>query len=150
MMRTMDGRRRAACAVAARRGDLELTQQQLADRAKVSARTIGNLESLARGAGRWPIAANRVKIAKALEWDGGMLDFLASPPDDSGISPELRALIEREVPDPQRAADAIRYVEETAALARDSGRPSREENGPERRSALPRPAPVSRARAVRP
>ena len=79
MIPFMDGTHRAARAVAARRGELAMTQQELAAAAGVDSKTIYNLESR----GRWPIARTRASIEKALDWPSGELDRLASPPDSS-------------------------------------------------------------------
>jgi transcriptional regulator with XRE-family HTH domain len=59
-----DGLFRVGRSVADRRGELGMTQQDLADAAGVDLKTIYNLES----GQRWPIAKNRVKIAAALKW----------------------------------------------------------------------------------
>ncbi|WP_158088735.1 helix-turn-helix domain-containing protein [Thermoactinospora rubra] len=67
-------RARAAQFVIARRGELGLTQQQLAARAGVDVKTIYNLES----GERWPQAATRGKIEKALGWVGGALEDIAA------------------------------------------------------------------------
>lgn len=76
----MDGRSRATRAVAARRGELGMTQADLAAKASVNVKTIGNLESR----GRWPTAATRARIETALGWPlGTMADIAASPdPED--------------------------------------------------------------------
>jgi transcriptional regulator with XRE-family HTH domain len=60
-------------AVAARRGELGMTQQGLADAAGVDLKTVYNLES----GGRWPIARTRVAIAAALGWEGDALAAIA-------------------------------------------------------------------------
>jgi transcriptional regulator with XRE-family HTH domain len=64
---------RAADAVRSRRGELGLTQQQLAGRAGVDTGTISSLEL----AERWPWAKNRVSIERALGWEAGSLDTIA-------------------------------------------------------------------------
>jgi transcriptional regulator with XRE-family HTH domain len=56
-------------AVAARRGQLGMTQQDLADAANVDLKTVYNLES----GTRWPIAKNRVAISAALRWEDDAL-----------------------------------------------------------------------------
>jgi transcriptional regulator with XRE-family HTH domain len=56
--------RRIGRAVAARRGELGLTQQDLADAAGIDLKTVYNLES----GTRWPIARTRGAIAAALGW----------------------------------------------------------------------------------
>jgi transcriptional regulator with XRE-family HTH domain len=61
---------RVADAVRNRRGDLGVTQQDLAHLAGVSVGTIANLES----AGRWPWVRNRTLVEAALGWQTGSLD----------------------------------------------------------------------------
>jgi transcriptional regulator with XRE-family HTH domain len=61
---TKDELLRVGQAVSARRGELGLTQQDLADRAGVDLKTVYNLESGAH----WPIAKNRGAVAIALGW----------------------------------------------------------------------------------
>lgn len=73
----MNGRRdlaRAAEYVAARRGELGLTQAALAEAGGIDVKTIYNLES----ATRWPQARNRDAIEKALGWQAGDLQRVAS------------------------------------------------------------------------
>ena len=50
--------------VVSRRGELGMTQQDLADRARVDLKTVYNLEAGAR----WPIAKNRAAVSAALGW----------------------------------------------------------------------------------
>lgn len=76
-------RARAARYVTTRRGELGLTQQQLAILAEVDIKTIYNLES----GERWPQARNRVKIEAALGLPAGTLDALAA-----GRNPEQRSI----------------------------------------------------------
>ena len=64
---------RTGRAVAARRGQLGMTQQELADAAHVDLKTIYNLES----GTRWPIARNRAAISAALGWEGDALAQIA-------------------------------------------------------------------------
>lgn len=106
-----DGRRRAALAVAARRGELEWTQQQLADEAHVDVKTIGNLESR----GRWPNARNRARIERALGWTLGRLAQIALSPEPvrDPITAKLRAEIVAEL-GPEAAEGVIAYLEEFA------------------------------------
>src|SRR6185437_10027978 len=66
--------RRAGSAVAARRGELDMTQQDLADAAGVDLKTVYNLES----GSRWPIARTRVAISRALGWGGDGLARLVA------------------------------------------------------------------------
>jgi transcriptional regulator with XRE-family HTH domain len=108
MIHSMDGRQRAARAVAARRGEQGMTQQELADAAGVDSKTIYNLES----GGRWPIARNRALIEKALGWPLGEMERVASaepePPDP--LPPGLRDRI-RETLNPEQAARVEAAVE---------------------------------------
>ncbi|GAA2586149.1 helix-turn-helix transcriptional regulator [Actinomadura fulvescens] len=62
-------RERIAKYVVARRGSLGLTQEQLAERAGVTVKTIYNLEA----GERWPQARTRSAIETALEWRSGDL-----------------------------------------------------------------------------
>ena len=104
MIPGMDGRQRAASAVAARRGELALTQQELADAAGVDSKTIYNLES----GGRWPIAKTRTLIEKALGWPLGEMARIAhseEPEPEPDILPEgLRDEIREAASTPERAA----------------------------------------------
>lgn len=104
----MDGRQRAARAVTARRGELGMTQQELAGAAGVDIKTIGNLESR----GRWPIARTRARIEKALGWPVGELERLASeePEPEPLIPPGLRKSI-RELLPPERAVRVEAEIE---------------------------------------
>jgi transcriptional regulator with XRE-family HTH domain len=76
-----DDVQRAGRAVAARRGELGLTQQELADDAGVDIKTVYNLES----GQRWPISKNRAAIAVALRWEPDALTVIAG-----GSEPETR------------------------------------------------------------
>ncbi|REE95309.1 helix-turn-helix domain-containing protein [Thermomonospora umbrina] len=62
-------RERVAKYVVARRGSLGLTQEQLAERAGVTVKTVYNLES----GGRWPQARTRGAVESALGWQPGDL-----------------------------------------------------------------------------
>lgn len=84
-------RQRAARAVAARRGELRMTQQELAAAAGVDSKTIGNLERR----GRWPIARSRALIEKALHWPLGEMERIASEEEPPEVPEELMALIDR-------------------------------------------------------
>lgn len=64
-----DDLRRVGRAVAARRGELGMTQQDLADAAGVDLKTVYNLESGIR----WPIAKTRTAVSAAIGWDGDAL-----------------------------------------------------------------------------
>lgn len=60
-------RERVARYVAARRGSLGLSQEQLATKAGVDIKTLWNLET----GDRWPQAKTRARIEAALGWDEG-------------------------------------------------------------------------------
>ena len=96
------GRLRAGQATAARRGRMDLTQEELASKAGVSARTIGDLES----GKRWPIARNRTRIELALEWPDGEIARKAQEPapETPLIRPGLYRELVREVGDDDAAA----------------------------------------------
>jgi transcriptional regulator with XRE-family HTH domain len=106
---------RAARAVEARRGELGLTQQQLADAAGVDIKTIGNLESR----GRWPIARTRAAIEQALGWQPGEMKRIAdeaerSPP--ARLRDGTREAIRKDLAgDPVLAEQVIAYVEGLAS-----------------------------------
>lgn len=117
---------RAGNAAAARRGELELTQAQLAARAGVDAKTIYNLEV----AGRKPIARNRTRIETALDWPPGQLERIASdspvivPPRMAATTDEAIDLLE------QGLAELRRLREE----GRGKGRDDDKTNGGSRRA----------------
>jgi transcriptional regulator with XRE-family HTH domain len=91
-----DELRRVGRAVAARRGELGMTRQELADAAGVDVKTVFNLES----GTRWPIAKTRAAVSAALGWGGDALaaisDGSAPPasrddtPDELPVSPAMR------------------------------------------------------------
>jgi transcriptional regulator with XRE-family HTH domain len=104
----MDGRQRAARAVAARRGELRMTQRELGAAAGVDTKTIGNLESQ----GRWPIARTRAQIEEALGWPVGELERIVQEAERPPVPPDLVALIRRRFPldKQQEAIDALRDI----------------------------------------
>ncbi|GAA3957578.1 hypothetical protein GCM10023085_45090 [Actinomadura viridis] len=80
--------KRVARFVIAQRGNLGLSQSELAERAGVDSKTIWNLES----AQRWPISRNRVKIEKALGVEPDSLAMVSRgifPASDGGVSDDL-------------------------------------------------------------
>lgn len=77
-------RERVAKYVVARRGSLGLTQEQLAERAGVTVKTIYNLES----GGRWPQARTRGAIEAALRWRPGDLVRIGEGQEPSVIPEE--------------------------------------------------------------
>ena len=85
------GRQRAARAVAARRGDLGMTQQELADKAGIDVKTVGSLE----GRGRWPIARNRAGIERALGWLPGEMERIAA--EDPAQRPAVFERLAKEI-----------------------------------------------------
>ena len=116
--------RRAARAVAARRGQLDMTQQQLADAAGIDIKTIGNLERR----GRWPIARTRARIERALGWPPGEMQRIAeSRPEPAPVIPDsLMATIRRSLP-PDKQEIAVAALERALAPT-----PPGEETAPER------------------
>jgi len=84
------GRERAAAQVVARRGELGLTQRQLAMTAEVDIKTIYNLES----GERWPQAGTRAKIEKALSWAVGSLEAFAEGRESGYQYPTIAELID--------------------------------------------------------
>jgi transcriptional regulator with XRE-family HTH domain len=116
-MKGVDDKQRAARAVEARLGALGMTQAQLADAAKVDAKTLGDL---IRGR-RWPIAKNRARIEEALGWPPGEIARIASAPPEEAprrATPDgLLQAIYDELP-PERAERVAAVVE-----AELSGRP---------------------------
>ena len=125
MIRSMEGRQRAARAVAARRGELGMTQQELADAAGVDLKTIGNLERR----GRWPIARTRARIERALNWESGEMERLAAEPEPS-IPPEVLAVIRRNYP-PEQQREAIEMLESLGAPSGPPGREPSQSGAPE-------------------
>lgn len=75
---------RAAAYVAARRGELSLTQAALADAIGIDVKTVYNLES----GSRWPQARNRAAIENGLGWEVGDLQRIS---DGGEPTPPLRA-----------------------------------------------------------
>ncbi|TDD60910.1 transcriptional regulator [Actinomadura rubrisoli] len=82
---------RVARLIAARRGELGLTQEEVAERAEVDRKTIYNLEA----AERWPQAKTRSRIERALRWYPGDLQRAAEGQDpvDYDASPPERNLL---------------------------------------------------------
>jgi DNA-binding XRE family transcriptional regulator len=131
----MDGRQRAARAVAARRGELRMTQQGLGAAAGVTTKTIGNLESR----GRWPIARTRAQIEEALGWPVGEMERIAAqqedrqpviPPALLAMIPDLLALIRRRFP-PDKQQEA---VDALAGILLPTGSGEEGPSGPARRA----------------
>ena len=113
-----DELQRVGRAVAARRGQLGMTQQELADAAHVDLKTVYNLES----GTRWPIARNRAAISAALNWEGDGMIAIADggTPVERGTAPPPS---EPPLPEftPELAADMAAWVDEVrlrVALAR--------------------------------
>jgi DNA-binding XRE family transcriptional regulator len=106
---------RVGRAVAARRGELGLTQQELADDAGVDIKTVYNLESGAR----WPIAKNRAALAVALRWEPDGLAVIAAgevpatPPPDGEPAPGPHLAV---VPSPSGTAGRIGEQDRPAFL----------------------------------
>lgn len=110
----MEGRQRAAHAVAARRGELDMTQQELAEAAGVDLKTIGNLERR----GRWPIARTRARIERALRWPSGEMERLAVPAKPT-IPAEVLAVIQKNYPADQQR-EIIGMLEQLSAPAEEA------------------------------
>jgi transcriptional regulator with XRE-family HTH domain len=73
-------RRRDAArhAFTARRGDLGLTQEQVAHRGEIVVRTVQNFEK-----GKWPNARTRARLERAVAWPLGEIARLAGGPAPS-------------------------------------------------------------------
>jgi transcriptional regulator with XRE-family HTH domain len=97
---------RVAERVRARRGELDLTQQALAQVAGVDVATISSLER----AERWPWAKNRARIESALGWEPGALTEIAK-----GGQP---ALAEAEADEVEPQTDAERHIAATPGLSK--------------------------------
>ncbi|MGP4023553.1 helix-turn-helix domain-containing protein [Actinomadura sp. 3N407] len=89
-------RERVAKYAVARRGALGLTQEQLAERAGVTVKTVYNLEA----GERWPQARTRGAVEDALQWRAGDLARIGEGmeplgrPDRAGTSEVLREIAE--------------------------------------------------------
>lgn len=118
------GRESAARAVVARRGKLGMTQQDLADRAGVDIKTIGNLESR----GRWPIARTRAAIEGALGWPDGEMERLAARAQEKPpVPPDVVAALRRAYrDDPAAFGEAVGALE-AIERERRAGGPSQPE-----------------------
>ena len=100
---------RAARKVVARRGELDMTQDELAKRAGIDPTTVRNLER--REGPRWPIARTRARIEKALLWPNGEIERLALEDEqEPGIPAALEEAVKRSVPetDAPRVIEAVR------------------------------------------
>jgi len=80
MKRRRDIARRA---FKARRGALELTQEDAARRGGVVLRTVQNFE-----AGKWPNARSRAMLERGVDWPPGEIERLAAKPEP-GLDPKL-------------------------------------------------------------
>jgi transcriptional regulator with XRE-family HTH domain len=79
----------AAEAFAARRDELRLTQEQVAARAGIVAKTVYNFES-----GRWPNSRTRRRLELAVDWPPGAIERLAEEPEPE-LDPRLVELASR-------------------------------------------------------
>ncbi|MEU5884218.1 helix-turn-helix transcriptional regulator [Spirillospora sp. NPDC047279] len=86
-------RERIAKYVVARRGSLGLTQEQLAERAGVTVKTIYNLEA----GERWPQARTRSAIEDALQWRSGDLVRIGEGLEPAGVVQEDMNVVLREL-----------------------------------------------------
>jgi transcriptional regulator with XRE-family HTH domain len=109
-------RARTAAYVIVRRGQLGLSQQQLAELAHVDTKTINSLET----GRRWPQPKTRARIAEALGWtarslqditDGGEPTLLdeAGPPGEQAGDDQYLADIMADLDDDE-AAEVARYA----------------------------------------
>jgi transcriptional regulator with XRE-family HTH domain len=78
---------RAGRYVLARRGELGMTQEQLARAAKVDPKTVNSLEH----GERWPWARNIARLETALGWPPLTLEKIAAGGEPPGAEPELPA-----------------------------------------------------------
>jgi DNA-binding XRE family transcriptional regulator len=83
---TKHRRQIAAAAFAARRDELRLTQEQVAQRAEVVAKTVYNFES-----GRWPNRRTRRRLELAVDWPPDAIERLAGKPEPE-LDPKLLEL----------------------------------------------------------
>lgn len=90
-------RKVAAAAFAARRGELGMTQQDVAAAADVAVKTVHNFES----AGRWPNSRTRRALERAVRWASDEITRRAAPPKPD-LDPSLQARLET-LTDAQRA-----------------------------------------------
>jgi len=67
-------RQRAAAAFTARRGELGLTQEDVAERGQIAPRTVVGFESQ----GKWPNPRSRARLEKAVGWASGEIARIAS------------------------------------------------------------------------
>lgn len=75
MSEAVRSRRSAAAAFIARRGELGMTQEDVAGKAGVAVRTVQNFEY-----GVWPSPRTRARIERAVGWPAGEIHRLGSPP----------------------------------------------------------------------
>jgi transcriptional regulator with XRE-family HTH domain len=102
---------RAADAVEARRGELRMTQRELADAAGVDIKTIGSLEKR----GRWPIARTRAAIERALKWPPGEMKRIADQePAPPALSEATQRMMREELGD-EVASALIAHAEHLAS-----------------------------------
>jgi transcriptional regulator with XRE-family HTH domain len=104
-MTSHEDRSRVGGYIERRRGALNLTREELAEKAGVNAKTIYRLER----EGRWPIARTRSRIEAALGWTNGDLQRIAE-----GLEPTV--VIDTE-PDQDSAGDALLAAAGTPAFA---------------------------------
>lgn len=97
-----------------------MTQQELADRARVDTKTVGSLETR----GRWPIARSRAGIERALDWPPGEMERIASEePAPQSLVPRslLREITENEDLTPAEKDAVLAAVEATLRGGRAAG-----------------------------
>ena len=108
-------RKNTARAFTTRRGELHLTQEDVAARAGVSVRTVQGFE-----AGTWPNPATKARLEKAVGWPPGEIARLAAPPVPF-IDPQLLDRVS-ELSDDELEALLVRVGELREARARRRAR----------------------------
>lgn len=100
------GRKRAARAVAARRGELGMDRAELADAAGIDPKTLYNLEVK----GRWPIAVTRARIEEALGWPSGEIERIASQAPEEEPEPAIPQSLVHEIMETEGLTDEERIA----------------------------------------
>ena len=77
----------AAAAFAARRGELGLSQEDVARRGEIVVKTVHNFEAQ----GRWPNTRTRARLERAVGWEPGEIARIATVPKPD-LDPKLLSL----------------------------------------------------------